>query len=356
MSTEDATQQQPVGVHLVGSVPLPTATDVFIQTTKGLPNRLLRIPDGEPSHRRDFVLFQQDTFSSVPQVLRPYDAHFNSLPTRLPTTSDLSSLSSTLGSLPPLQTHYDDHALESYAIFTSLRSSGAIPAQTKFQVSLPTPINVTCLIADGYQAPVEPIYEEAIFRALKNLENSIPHTDLSIQWDAAAKFAMLEGATWPHFTPFFSPVKEGIVERLIRLADAVDPEVECGFHLCYGDMGHRHFFEPRDMAYLVEIATAISKGSKRDITWIHMPVPKDRTDDEFYMPLKELELGKTELYLGVVHFDDLEGTKRRIESAAKTGKRFGVATECGMGRTPAEHLASILEISTAVSRPHDLSD
>ena len=202
---------------------------------------------------------------------------------------------------------------------------------------------------------MEPSYEEAVFRALKNLENSIPHTDLAIQWDVAAEFVMLEGATWPHFTPFFSPVKEGIIEWLIRLADAVDPEVECGFHLCYGDMGHRHLFEPRDMAYMVEIATAILKGSKRDITWIYMPVPKDRTDDEFFIPLKEFALGTTELYRGLVHFDDLEGTKRRIESATKTGTRFGVATECGMGRTPAEHLASILEISAAVSGPHDLS-
>lgn len=43
------------------------------------------------------------------------------------------------------------------------------------------------------------------------------------------------------FTPWFSPVKEGIMERIVRLSAAVDKEVELGYHLCYGDIQHRHF-------------------------------------------------------------------------------------------------------------------
>jgi hypothetical protein len=347
------TQQQPTGVHLVGSVPLPTTKDVFLQTTKVLPNRLVRIPDGEPAHRQNFVYFQRGIFSSIPQVVQQYDAQFNVVPAPIPTSSDLSALESTIASIPPLETGYDTLALESYETFKQLRADGHIAPHIKFQVSIPTALNVTCLIAEGYQATMEPHYEAALFRAVKNLEASIPYNDLSIQWDMAAEFAMLEGITWPHFKPFFSPVKEGIIERAVRLADSVDSDSECGFHLCYGDIAHRHFVDPKDMGKLVEMATAIMKGSKRDITFIQMPVPKDRTDDEYFAPLKELELGNTELYLGVVHYNDLEGTKERIAAASKTGKKFGVATECGMGRTPPDHLESILEISAEVTKPYD---
>jgi hypothetical protein len=342
----------PVGVHLVGSVPLPTATDVFLRAAQTLPNRLLRIPDGETGHRQNFTLWQRDILKSMPQMLRQLNGQSNAVPTPLPTASELASVVDWFERNPALSTHYDDYALESYAIFTSLRSSGGIPKNTKFQVSLPTPLNVLPLVADGYQATVEPYYEQALARTVKSLEASIPSTDLAVQWDVASEFAMLEGITWPFFAPFFSPVKEGIIERLIRLADLVDPKVECGFHLCYGDRGHRHFVEPKDMSNLVEIAAAILKGAKREITWFHMPVPKDRTDDEYFKPLESLDLGKTQLYLGVVHFDDLEGTKQRIKSAMATNKKFGVGTECGMGRTPPEHLDSILDISRKVTVAH----
>ena len=352
MSESEHSTIKPTGVHLVGSVPLPTAEDVFTKTATALPNRLKRTPDGETSHRQNFVQFQRNIWASMPQVLRQYDETFTPIPTPLPTPEELSSVSEALESISPLQTHYDTHALESYKTFTSLRSSGTIPSHTKFQLCLPTPLNVLCMIADGYQATVEPFYIRALANAITTLSNSIPASDLSIQWDTAAEFAMLEGAHWPHFVPFFSPVKEGIVSRLIYLADLVPPEVECGFHLCYGDIGHKHFIEPKDMGFLVEIASAVMQRANRQVNYFHMPVPKNRTDKEYFAPLKDLELGKTELFLGVVHYDDLEGTKQRIESAASSGKAFGVATECGMGRTPAEQLDSILEISAGVSEAY----
>lgn len=82
-----------------------------------------------------------------------------------------------------------------------------------------------------------------------------------------------------------------------------------------------------------------------------MPVPKDRTDPEYFKPLTKLvpDLGVTELVLGLVHYDDLEGTKKRISTAGEFVESFGIATECGMGRTPKEQLDDILSISAAVS-------
>jgi hypothetical protein len=56
-----------------------------------------------------------------------------------------------------------------------------------------------------------------------------------------------------------------------------------------------------------------------------------------------LERGHTELYLGLVHPNDEEGTKRRIRAVGEAGVEmtFGVATECGLGRTPVGELDSI---------------
>lgn len=45
------------------------------------------------------------------------------------------------------------------------------------------------------------------------------------------------------------------------------------------------------------------------------------------------------------------GTRKRIKAAQAVLPSFGVATECGMGRTPNEELDSILQISEAVTKP-----
>lgn len=84
-----------------------------------------------------------------------------------------------------------------------------------------------------------------------------------------------------------------------------------------------------------------------------MPVPKDRVDTAYFEPMQRLALhDKTELYLGLVHADDMQGTLERMGAARKViSKDFGVATECGLRRTPAELIDNFLEISAAASRP-----
>lgn len=342
------------GVHLVGSVCLPSAEDVFRQSVELLPGRLRRIPDGETQHRQNFTFWQLAVFQAVPQILRQYDATMSTVPVD-PVPSD-EEIQRAVKSLPELHTGYDVVAIESYQTFTKLRQEGVIPKGVKFQVSLPTLPNVLVLVAEPYQAAVEPLYEAALLRDLRKIEQAIPPEDLTIQWDAASEFAMLEGAVWPHFKPWFSPVREHLDQQLARLTNAVSPQVEMGVHLCYGDLGHRHFFEPKDLGLLVDVANTLKKNTQRPITYFHMPVPKERDDAAYFAPLKNLELGSTELYLGVVHAGDEEGTRRRIATASQLVKDFSIGTECGMGRTPPEDFASIMSISSAVSSPLSASD
>src|SRR5690606_36945697 len=130
----------------------------------------------------------------------------------------------------------------------------------------------------------------------------------------------------------FSPVFEGIVERLVRLGNRVPWGVDLGYHLCYGDALHKHFVEPQDAGRLVEVANAVAKGVRRPIAFVHLPVPRDRVDDEYYGPLEDLDLGAgTQLYLGLIHYTDgVEGARQRIRAARRVVPTFGVATECGL--------------------------
>ena len=137
------------------------------------------------------------------------------------------------------------------------------------------------------------------------------------------------------------------------MANAVQPEVEMGFHLCYGDSGHQHFMEPVSTKVMVDVANAIMEGANRPVQWFHMPVPKSRDDLEYFAPLRELNLQQgIVLYLGLVHANDYEGTIVRIEAAEQVGlgSGFGVATECGMGRTPSVKLDSVFQILNRVSK------
>ena len=149
----------------------------------------------------------------------------------------------------------------------------------------------------------------------------------------------------------FTPVKEGALQRVFRFAAAVDEGVALRFHLCYGDLGHKHFVEPKDTAVLVEIANAILKGTTRPVDWIHLPVPKSRVDLGYFSPLTQLQLSSTKLYLGLLHPDD-EGTRERIKAAAGFVGAFRLATYCGLGRSSLAELDSILGIGKRVKGPH----
>jgi len=341
---------RPKHVHLVGSIPLPSSKEVFERLITAIPGRLLRIPDGEPLKRGNFTSFQSTVFEDYPSIQTALYSRTGARSEPFPRPIKLNPLM------------YDDFALESYHEFCKLRDEGVIPPGIRFQVCLPTPLNVILTrIRPEYQKEVEVIYEAAMLSALRRIQDNIPAKDLAIQWDTCHEFAALEFADplaplpskypWSHRPkPWFSPLKEGIVERIVRLAAAVDDGVEMGYHLCYGDFGHKHFIEPKDSSLLVEVANLISGAVKRDINWIHLPVPKNRVDEDFYAPLKGLRLrDETELFLGLVHGGDLEGTQKKIEIAGKVVGSFGVATECGMGRTPKDEFDSVLEILAAVT-------
>ncbi|KAJ8612200.1 hypothetical protein MRB53_037590 [Persea americana] len=85
-----------------------------------------------------------------------------------------------------------------------------------------------------------------------------------------------------------------------------------------------------------------------------MPVPKSRDDFAYFAPLQNLVLPPSaELFLGLVHGNDTLGTLSRVQTARSALDRpFGVATECGLGRTSPDEIDSIIEIMCTVSEPY----
>jgi len=344
--TPTPAQAQPRGVHLVGSVPLNNAEEVFRAASSTLGNRLRRVPDGETGIRTNWIGWQINLFAQNPHFeIVPPDPKAYSPQPRIRLRSPVSPDDITFAQLG-----YADAAIASYTVFSRLKQEGFIPVQYRFQVSLPTPLApVAAFVAPDDRSVVEPAYEKAMFAELDRITAVIPHDELAIQWDVAVEFGILED------TRFISSpeLKQGITGRLIQLGDRVPADVELGYHLCYGDAGHKHFKEPEDTSKLVEVANAISAGVRRTINWIHMPVPRNRTDDAYFAPLRNLQLHpETELYLGLVHYTGgIEGTRQRIAAARRVVTNFGVATECGFGRRPPETIPDLLRIHSAVAAP-----
>jgi hypothetical protein len=56
------------------------------------------------------------------------------------------------------------------------------------------------------------------------------------------------------------------------------------------------------------------------------------------------------VYLGLIHYADAAGDRARIAAAQKVVPRFGVATECGWGRTDP---ARVLALLAAQPEYHD---
>jgi methionine synthase II (cobalamin-independent) len=228
----------------------------------------------------------------------------------------------------------------------SARQRGALPPGVRFQVSLPTPfavVNPFCSPAD--LPAIEPAYEAAMLREVDSICRAIPHLDLCIQWDVCIEMVMWDGRA-PFIRHPFGDLRREITVRMQRLAAAVPADVELGFHLCYGDWEAKHFIDPADAGKLAEFANLLAESVSRPITYIHMPVPIDRSDDAYFAPLRALKLAPgTELFLGLVHNDGVEATNKRISAADRYVPDFGIATECGMARcrTP-EIVRSLLAI------------
>jgi hypothetical protein len=334
-------------VHLVGSVPLANAAQVFETVAGALGPKLKRLPDGETGERLNWVghlekVFEQnDALEREDKIFRIHETAIGWRRFRVKPGKKISDL------------HFDnlfyaDHAIASYREFKRLKQAGKIPPQVRFQVDFAPAHSVTWpFLVDELHAPVDPIYNQALKREIDKIAAELPHGELAMQFDvASAVFARLERGQATSYGRTKEEMQETFSSILLDLGNHVPKDIELLYHLCYGDNNHRHVVEPTDMGDMVEFTNRLCARIQRPIQLVHMPVPRNRADDAYFEPLKRLKLRpETELCLGLVHFTDgLEGTRRRIATARKYVKDFSIATECGFGRRKIETIPELLRI------------
>jgi hypothetical protein len=339
-------------IYLVGSVPMANTAEVFEKVSAALGPRVKRLPDGETGVRGDWITWLEPVFSNHPAFVksgeyfrvhasgtgreryalkpgaRPEDVRFDNL-------------------------FYADIAKRSYADFKRLKEAGKIPAGTKFQVALVPPHSVIWLFLVGaLHAQIDPLYNDAVKREIDKIAAAIPHNELAIQFDvASAVFARLERNEPSSYGRSKAEMQEAFANILVDLGNREPPDVDLLHHLCYGDSNHRHVVEPTDMSDMVEFANGVSRQIARPVQLIHMPVPRNRSDDAYFEPLQRLKLRpETELCLGLVHYTDgVEGTKKRLATAKKYAANFSIGTECGFGRREPRTIPELLRIHAAIA-------
>jgi len=337
-------------VLLVGSVPLDSAEEVFKACAHGLGSHLEMFPDGEVGARKSWIqcqaIFVFDRHPSIECIKRPQS------PDRLSREYNDNwtfRLKPGVDKLDFDDLRYADWAAESYQMFHELRQQGLVPANARFQVSLPTPLGGCAAFFDQPRDReiVYRAYETAMLREVSRLCRQIPHDDLALQWDVCVEVLEI-AAGLPQLLPDDPWTRAGT--QFGRIAADIAPPAMLGFHFCYGDLAHHHLVEPADLSVSVRMANLAISSVKRRIDWVHMPVPMNRSDDAYFAPLRGIKSVDTKVFLGLIHLHDgVEGSLKRVEVARRYLRAFGVATECGLGRRPRETLPEVLRIHREVA-------
>jgi methionine synthase II (cobalamin-independent) len=337
-------------VHLVGSIPLANAAEVFEKVADALGEHILRIPDGETGPRKEWINALDWVFAGNASFERSTDVYARA---GTPGTATWYRYQLKSG-VSPGDVHfnnlgYADDAIASYDEFKRLKAAGKVPGHCRFQVQLaPAHSVIRRFVVDSQQEALEPAYDDALIAEVKKMAEAIPHNELAIQWDiASGVFERIETGKPTRYGRDAHEMVATFGSNAVKLGDAVPKDVELIYHLCYGDAKHKHTIEPRNTRNLVDFANYVSKWIKRSIQLYHLPVPRDRADDAYFQALKDLELGaETQLSIGLIHMTDgVEGTRRRLATAKKYVKGdFLLATECGFGRRPAETIPALLRL------------
>ena len=355
-------------VLMVGSVPAQTAEEVWRTLGPSLGDLLIGMSDGEPGYRNKWIVF------NAPHVFEP-NPHLQAInkpkPNRdksvykeledwVPTSwEEMWRFRVADGveevSFPNL--HYSEFARDSYATFQRLRTAGVIPKGPKFQISLPFPEDFTrwCTGTERDFSIMSRGVEAALGHEIDKIVQAIPNEDLAIQWDVCWEVFACDKNDYMGREPLTFRGSGDPFERFAgyigRLSPRIPESVLLGMHLCYGDLEHTHLFEPKDLGVVVKMANLAVARAGRRFDFVHMPVPRNRADDAYFMPLHDLKIGNTKLFIGLVHLTDgTSGSLRRLMTFKRHYQGpFGVATECGWGRRKAETLPALLKVHREVA-------
>ncbi len=325
----------PRNILLIGSLPFENAAQAFDEIDARFAGRVKRLPDGETGPRRNWLQWQSENFSHI-SVIEPAGISMNGAPLyRM-----RPGMPSQAVSFAPLG--YAEAAMDSYTEFA--KRAGA----ERFQIGLATPLSIVAHhVDDAFQQLIEPAYEQRLLAEIDAITAAIPPDKLAIQWNLAAELSVFEGYRKVHFEKVF----DGVLARLVRLAEHVPDQAELGLHFCFDDFSDCGFPQPETLDRFVDLANGLSGMIGRRIDYLHFPCPEGPTGPDYFRPLERLTLRpETELYLGVVKSaDGLAGAQSRIRAAAEYIADFGIAAECGLGSIDAGDIGEILDLHLAAA-------
>src|SRR5882757_9332613 len=296
-------------VHLVGSIPLPDAETVFRTLSRAVGPHLVRLPDGETGIRKTWIRFLQDVLLENPAIELAKDVPpFKFTQWDGKVVREIPRLRLKFGAKPDanaFKTGYADMAIESWGLFDRMQKAGGIPANVKFQISIPTPIAPTYNNMVPSDRPgLLPALTQHFIGEIGKIAKALPNNRIAVQWDVCQEVLAWEG----YYEPGPVDFRTETIEVLSRIGDAVPRAIDLGYHLCYGSPADEHMVQPKDAGIMVEMTNAVVAGVKRPIQFFHLPVPKGRTDDAYFAPLERLRLSPgTGLYLGLIHHNDAMG-------------------------------------------------
>ena len=162
-------------VLLVGSVPLESSSAVFEAVGTRLGKLVKRVPDGETGARKDWIVWQADVFKNAkglePGSTRDLQGGYRFILYKVKPGETVK-----FGSLG-----YAAASIRSYGDFKRARTQGKIPTETRFQVSLPTPIAVVMTFSDPQAiAQIWPIYEARLNEEVAEMAAAIPGAKLVV--------------------------------------------------------------------------------------------------------------------------------------------------------------------------------
>lgn len=331
-------------VHFVGSIPLSDAETVFRTLAAACGPHLTRLPDGETGIRKTWIRFIQEVLAKNPALEYANVPPFRFVQWDGKLVREIPRLHIKPGATPQADTFklgYADMAVESWAPFERLQQDSAVPANVKFQISIPTPIAPTYnnLVPED-RPKLLPALTQAFLNEVNSIAARLPNDRIAIQWDVCQEVLAWEGYYDKGPVDFHTEC----LQVLTAIGDGVPAGIELGYHLCYGSPADEHMLQPKDSALMVEMVNAVAAGVRRPIQFFHLPVPKGRTDDAYFAPLKNLKLKPgAALYLGLIHHNDAAGDAARLQAARRYTTVDGIGTECGMARGDPARLPELLK-------------
>lgn len=348
------------GVVLPGSVLLSTAEDAFRWAGENYGPWLRRVSDGETGERSHWIQSQTKQFEENPTLAlaepnpaRPFG--------RAMLKEGVEPAFDRFG--------YADWAKTSYEAFARARDAGVLPKGIRLMVAMPHPMD-TCWImcqADAF-GQIYPAYEAQALASVREVTDAIPHGDLTIQWDMP-----LASLVWADSAPNLFASKQDMLDAVVRTAEVVAPDVELGFHLCYGDRTPPVFtgdapelaganealkvvYERPDASSLASLVNELAKTVSRPIAYFHLPTDAGWLEPHHYESLKDLKIAPgTEMHVGVVALrvdgnlpveEGVIRSRQRANAARSVLGNVGLSSSCGLGR----HTPEQFEAATTLIR------